>query len=147
MITLTITDKLPQFINQEALFVVAGKQSATIYTAKDKKMNKIKVIEIPKEKYSDKEGFFKMKGGASFVSGYVKEEDKQHTINKFLKKLSEALKEMFTEKTYSNIYLFSPKQINIENVIPISSKQFIKGQYKGNYLKKHPFFLLKKIKK
>lgn len=145
MNSITISEKLPQFTNTGALLIVCGTQDAIIYFAKDGQVEQLEFIEIEKTKYSDNEGFFSS-FGRNMVSGASREIDKNDTNKKLVKELESELKNIFQSRKIDEVYIFAPSHIDIVPSLALANTKLIKKQLKGNYVKKHPFDLLKKIK-
>ncbi len=143
-----ISNKLPQFNEEKALFIVTGKQEAKFYIVHKGEINEIDSFEIEKPKYSDKEGWFKRRV-RSFVmgSGAPLEPPKQKIIKDFLKKLKEKYKETSSHNNFEALYLFTPHYLlpSVKESLPGGTK--IKLTIDGEYYFQHPFKLLEKIKR
>ncbi len=145
--TMQISQTLPQF-EKKSLLVVAGRRVANFYCAYNGEINKIDSIEIEEPQYSDKEGFFvRMGKGQIFGRGSVLEDKKMEINKKFFNEVKEKTENIVTRDSVENIYLFAPDFV--EKSFPgslsgnVSSK--IVFTFRGNFLKKHLFDLIKKI--
>lgn len=143
-----ISQKLPQF-SQKTLLIVAGRQSGDLYFAHNGEIDKIDSVRVETPTYSDKEGFFMRVGrGMTLGRWSVLEEPKEETLNKFLKELKEKIQNFMKEKEVEEIYLFSSDFVRkgLPRVLSSEINQKIVGVFNGNFLKQHPFELIKKIK-
>jgi len=143
-----ISENLPQFNNQKALFIVAGKQEAVFYFVADSQAEELKRIRLHKPKYSDKEGYFQRKGrGRIFGSGSVLETKNRKLRKDFIKELNNNLQDILGKRDVEEIYLFSPSHMmkSIKKSLPASAFKKLKQSYKGNYCEAHIFKILKKL--
>ena len=143
-----IQQQLPQFNHENALLIVAGKQTGVLYHAAEGRIEKLEALEEETPRYSDREGFFASGSGAKpFTSGAVYEENKQEIIKKFAKKLSREADRIVRDKNINAVYLFTPDytthELNQDLSREVQSK--IKHTFLGNYADLHPFKLLGKI--
>ncbi len=143
-----ISQTLPQF-EKKSLFIVAGRRVANFYCVLNGEINKIDSIEIEEPQYSDKEGFFvRMGRGQIFGRGSVLEDKKVEINKKFFNKVKEKTETIVTRDSIKEIYLFAPDFV--EKSFPGSLSGDVKSKivftFRGNFLKKHLFDLIKKIK-
>ncbi len=142
-----ISEKLPQF-NRKSLLIVAGRRKADIYCAFNGEIDKIESVQVEEPKYSDKEGFFvRMGKGQIFGRGSVLDDKKIETNKKFFNEIKEKTEKVTVRDDINDIYLFASD--HVEKKLPqslsgdVSSK--IVFTFRGNFLKKHLFDLIKKI--
>jgi len=142
-----IQKQLPQFEKEKALFVVCGRQIAKIYFAHKGEFKHVESVKYQISKYSDKGGLnIRVRGGQVQRGGWVHEENKHDIVTHFIKELQISLLKIVTKNKVTTMYLFLPKhyQTEIINGLSKSMKNKIKEIYFGNYVDKHPFFLLGK---
>jgi len=139
--------QLPQFNHEPALLIVTAKQHGVFYVAHEGVLDKAGVLEDPKEKYSDHEGFFSSFGTGHTASGSVYEENKQEIIRKFSKKMSAEAGRLVRERNVGAIYLFVPDYVanEFKRDMPPALREMIRATFTGNYVEEHPFKLLEKI--
>ncbi|MBD3300130.1 MAG: hypothetical protein GF347_02150 [Candidatus Moranbacteria bacterium] len=146
-----ISKKLPQFNLKTALFIVTSKKEALFFVANQGKLKKIRELQIEKPTYSDKEGYFETSGkgnapkGQTFKSGAT-QKDKDRLMKKEL--IFKILKEMNRIKKNTHfdlVYLFSPDYMlgDLEPKLKKDESIKIHKRFEGNYIKSHPFELLK----
>ncbi len=143
-----ISQKLPQFDREKALFVVTGKQEAKFYLVSKGKIKEIDSFKVEKPVYSDREGWFKRRArGFVMGSGAPLEPKKQKVIKDFLKKLKKNLKKTLSRNKVDAIYLFSPRYLSarVRKTLPSSARKKIRLTIDGEYYFEHPFKLLEKI--
>lgn len=136
-------------MDQKALFIVAGKHKAKLFLAFEGFITELLEVNIPKPKYLDREGHFESSAaglGHFYASGSVYENQKQTIIQELTRQLNLRLKAF--GKVADSLYLFAPKQLEdkIYSLIPSFLKRKPAHFYEGNYLRTHPFDLLKKVK-
>ncbi len=142
-----ISEKLIQF-NKKSLFIVAGRRKSDFYLAFNGEINKIDSIETEGQTYSDNEGFFMRLGhGRFFGAGSVLEENKKEIERKFLKQIKEKTEDIFRKENIEEIYLFASGYIenSFPNYLNDNMRNSITFSFRGNYVKEHPFELIKKI--
>jgi len=142
-----IQKQLPQFEKERALFVVCGRQVAEIYFAYKGKLDQVESVKYETPKYSDKEGHnIRVRGGKVQRGGGVREQNKHDVVEHFIKKLQESLSRAIKKNKASSVYFFAPQhyQTEIINKLTKSIQNKIQETYSGNYVGKHPFFLLEK---
>jgi len=145
-----IPTALPQFTQTHALIVVTGMHAGALYHAHDGEIEKLEAFAVPIPRYSDKEGFYARGGkGGTYVSGAVREIDKQEVVKPFLKELNKQIAALLSPYSISEVYLFSPPEIKseIRAHIPKLLDGFIRGHILGNHIHDSPIELLQKIQK
>jgi len=145
-----IEKNLPQFNQEKAILIVAGDQTAKIFFAYKSELKELEQIVIPTQSYSDREGSFgrKIKGDA-IGPGAVYEKSKNEVQNKFTKQLAGLIDELYKKIKFDSVYLFSPDYMNKEIYSVFSKKisSLVKIKLKGNFVDRHPFILLRMLKK
>ncbi len=144
-----IKKELPQFKNEAALLVVAGRQSADFYLAFKGEISKIDTLSVKTPRYSDREGHFKTSGkGQVFSWGAVCEPQKEKVRDRFLRQMKDKFVALSKKSDFSRIYLFCPDYLTplLEKEFSPSARKKVCFSFAGNYKKEHPFQLLKKIK-
>ncbi len=141
-----ISKSLPQFEEEPSLFLVTGKQDAAFYRAYDGVIEQIGEIKIPKPKYSDHEGHYRMKGMGQVVSSGGWERRDDFVIKDFLQELKSHLKNIKPSE-YAKLYVFAPSKVKnfIAHVVPAELRKKTAAIIEGNYFKAAPVFLLKKV--
>jgi hypothetical protein len=141
-----ISKSLPQFEKEPSLFVVTGKQDAAFYRAQDGTIEQIGEIKIPKPRYSDNEGHYRMKGMGEAVSSGGWERRDDFVIKDFLHELKSHLKSMHAND-YAKMYVFAPSKVKnvIADVVPYQLRKKTAAIIEGNYFKSTPQHLLKKV--
>ncbi|OGZ42169.1 MAG: hypothetical protein A3C80_02010 [Candidatus Ryanbacteria bacterium RIFCSPHIGHO2_02_FULL_45_43] len=142
-----IQRQLPQFENEKALFVVAGKQSGVLYYVSNGQIHELETVRVATPHYSDKEGFFatRTRGGVMF-SGAVREVKKQEIRKRFSKNLAKSVKRHASNKDF--VYLFVSRQMSEEilHALPVAARKRVKKIYFGNLAEFHPFDILRRVK-
>lgn len=144
-----ISKDLPQFNGDKNLLAIAGKQEAKFFIAHDGTLSEIGSVKTETPRYTDREGFFARRGnGRTLGTGSVYENKKEKIIGDFLAAFSSKVKELGKKEKFKNLVLFVPSHISnlVRDKLPKSLQQRIILVIKGNYLHKHPFDLLKKLK-
>ena len=144
-----IEEKLPQFVNNRSLFLVAGRQVAVLYEAEDGEIEKIGGLKIEKPIYSDKEGYFQRSGrGGVFGSGSDTEMKTDPVETEFLRDLKKMVKIIPEVDSYASVYIFAQADMmrSIEETLPPGLKEKVKKRVRANVVEKHPFELLKRLK-
>jgi hypothetical protein len=141
-----ISKSLPQFEKEPSLFVVTGKQDAAFYKAYNGTIEQIGEFKIPKPKYSDHEGHYRMKGMGEVVSSGGWERRDDFVIKDFLLGLKSHLKGMHAND-FSKMYVFAPSKVKnaIASVVPSQLRKKTAAVIEGNFVKSPPDNLLKKI--
>lgn len=134
-----ITKNLPQFDRQRALIIVSGKSKVSFLFAHQGEIKEVGKLEVPENKYSDREGFFKTrtKTGGVIYSGSVLEDKKEEQRQKIKNKLGDKVKTLNSKYKITGLYLFAPDHLyNIMlSGIPVKMKKKMRGGGRGNYLK------------
>ena len=104
---------------------------------------------MPRERYSDDEGFFmRMARGLNLGSGSAKEPISDKLDIKFIKEFHQKMMQMLDTGHYDKIYLFSPDYMGkrIIDDLPSEIKPLINYTGHGNYLKRPTGEILEMIK-
>lgn len=133
-----IPNHLNQFLEEESLVLVTGKQDAVIYKAFDGKLDKLDSFKIAHPHYSDDEG--------QFGRGGTKELRDSDIIRDFLKELVIRLKKLGSEN-YAALYIFTPSHVKnlVQEALPTNLRVKIRGVVEGNYFKLAPLDIIGKI--
>ena len=143
-----ISQDLPQFKNDNALFIVTGRQTLEFYIAKDSMFKKIKSFRITHPEYSDKEGHFMVRGGGKvFGQGSVFEHPKKVMELEFEKKFNEELKGVYLKSNPNKIYIFSPIVKRILDLMSRDIRSKVVFTFDKDYSHEHPFKILEAVKK
>lgn len=141
-----ISSKLPQFIDEAALFLVASTQELDFYLASNAEINNVFHFKLEKTKYSDREDFSK-NGSLNFETGAKFEKLRKLERTNFIKEFKDDVKEFLSNQKVSKIYLFAPKELlkELKKSLPAMALKKLKGSFEGNFQKEKPFDILKKI--
>lgn len=141
-----ISSKLPQFIDEVALFLVASTQEVDFYLASNAEINNVFHFKMEKTKYSDREDLVS-RGTMVFESGAKFEKLRKLERTNFIKEFKDDVKEFLTEHKVNKVYLFAPKELlkELKKSLPATAIKKLKGSYEGNFQKEKPFDILKKI--
>jgi hypothetical protein len=140
--------KIPQNLkrkdSERSLLVVTSKQKAKIFSISSERIELIDEFSVEKPVFSDHENQFKMKGraiGGSASFEYLG----QWIVAQFVKKLREHLKRI---EDVDGLFLFVPSTLrNIYmEALPVPLQAKVVHISEGNYLKRSPLDLLRKIK-
>lgn len=141
-----IPEKYPQFLDSEALLIVAGKTIGVIYRIKDGAVTKVETLEQPLESYSDDEGFFF--GGAGASGGAPKErDDVEAHIHELRKRIGEELDRLVKQESARVLYVFEPEHLKgriIEELQQHPDLTIHSVAY-GNFQHETPLQLLERI--
>lgn len=143
-----ISQTLPQFVKEIALFIVTGSKEADFYVAQDGEINKVDSFLIEKPEYSDREDFGRGGGsGRVFETGAKIEHMKKNMEKEFLAALKQKVQVLTNAHTFTQVYLFAAHTVlkEAEAELPTAIKSKIKRTFPGNYHKEHVFKLLEKI--
>ena len=144
-----ISQHLPSFMRKErALFIVTGRQIGKLYTAEKGNVREVALVEEPKLRYSDNEGFFMRGGGGrTYGSGAVREPKGTETKQRFLKKFSAKVAEVVRARQPEAIYLFTPDYAvtELKEELPPEAQRKIRFAFLGNFVKFGPQKLLAKV--
>ena len=148
-----ISEKLSQFTDTHAFLVVAGMHAGAIYHAHDGEVEKRESFEVSVPKYSDREGFYARGGkGGTYVSGAVKEVDKEEIQKQFIKDMAARLvKEInqYPKKSRIYLYLYAPQEIlpHLRTALPNEVRRFVRDTFEGNHIHAQPPVLIGMLKK
>lgn len=142
-----------QFRDRNVLLVVTGKQEACVYRAAKGRITKIATLEIPRDVYFDREGFFMHRGKSSlkgggmvYGTGSMYERSDNEAV-RFMRRLKQRLESILSRRKIDEVYLFAPDYFLriIRAHLPEEARSRLKYSFRGNYTKSHPFELLEKI--
>lgn len=142
-----LSQTLPQFAKDTALFVVTGTEEADFYLAHDGDLKKVASFMVPKPHYSDREDFGR-KGSVVFESGDKASQLKKAIRREFLQGVKDNLKKIAGSAAgITAVYVLAPSEVKKEvvAVLPAKLKPKLKKIISGNFHKEHPFEWLKKI--
>ncbi len=144
-----ISNHLPHF-SEPNLLVVAGKQEAAFFKARNDQIHQVYHFKVEKPEYSDNESRRERRGsgGASrFGGGSPFKHNENELLRGFLKQLTDEVIALDTRKEVDKLYLFCPTYLSspIEDNLPNDIRNKIEFIFFGNYLNQHPFVLLSKI--
>lgn len=143
-----ISDTFPRLQKSNAILIVSGRFTATIYRLRDGLIHERETIEIKKPEYSDKEGHFenRAQGGKLMASGAGYEAKISYMDMRFLANLVKEVRNI--KKPYTDVYLYAPAHVSneVKNALPKAVANKIKESFLGNFTKHHYIDLLKKIK-
>ena len=139
-----ISNTLPQFKKESALFIVTERHAADLYLAAKGAVTKIGTIVTPKIRYSDKEGFFISGGKGERSSGSALKQvtafEKTAFLSEFKRKAPAFIKRA------DDVYLFTPSYMAGEMRMALKACGVVpKKTVSGDYRKQTLFYLLKKI--
>lgn len=140
-----ISNTLPKYSQEDALFIVLSKSNGAFYEAKKGNISHIDSFTVDKDTYTDNEGFFERGGkGQVFGSGSVLEPNKREEYTRLVKSFKKKCKDNDLNK-YDDIYIFCPDYLSkkIRNALP-HAKSHVEI-FRGNYQHVHPFALLKMV--
>ncbi|MBD3245349.1 MAG: hypothetical protein GF335_05170 [Candidatus Moranbacteria bacterium] len=152
-----ISKNLPNFLLKTGFFIITSKFEVEFYIAKEGQIEKIDEFEVEKPGYLDREGFFEtggtggMKNGKGistvYKSGAVYEDKDKKVRKDLISELNKRLPKVLKQHKVNSIYLYSPDYMlgNIEESLPKRIASKIDKRFKVNYIKEHPFKILKKL--
>jgi hypothetical protein len=151
-----ISQHFPQFTGKKILFVVASRQNGKFFIVGDGQIEEKDSFSVEAPTYSDNEGHFETRRSRGvrgmvqkmFGGGVPREDTKEKVEKDFLKEFEEHFKKIWDDE-FDEVYLFaSPYVINdIPDLLSQQQQEKITQRIEGNYIKIHPFDLLKKIRK
>lgn len=143
-----ISHNFPVLQKANALFVVAGKQSAIIYRLRNGELHERETVAVHKPEHTDREGRFEHRSprGKLRGSGSVYEPKDAYVQQQFITSLVGELKKL--RRPYDSVYLFAPAQTlhDLEQTLPKPVVKKIVRKFAGNFTKHHPTGLLEKVK-
>lgn len=144
-----ISQKLIQFENETALFIVTGHHDGIFYVAKNGLIRKVASFHVEKPHYSDREGFFeKRRYGKVFGSGSVYEPKKDVVARDFRRQFLEHIDLLMGEYNFSRVFFFSPPEAaRTKKLLPADLRRKLEFVFRGNYCERehHPFELIEKV--
>lgn len=139
-----IPQSLPQFLDSEALIIVAAKENGIIYRIKDGEVQKIETLEKPLPTYSDDEGYFFSAAGG----GAPKERDDIDEYKKaFDRTVAAELDSLIGQESARVLYVFEPEHLKGRIIAELQKHPHVSVhtvRY-GNYVHEDPLQLLKYI--
>jgi hypothetical protein len=141
-----ITNNLPILKKDEALVVVAGQQNAAMYEIRNGYMKRLDAFKIPRPRYSDNEGHFRIRAqGALVRSGSTREYENEEVIKEFLKEFSRRVKNLTSK--FSKIYILAPERTKnkIPTALETAERKKITLVLPGNYYYRKPLEILEKL--
>lgn len=140
-----IADTFPQFLDSEALLIVAGKTTGKIYRIANAEITHVETLENQLETYSDNEGFFfsGVHGG-----GAPKERnDEENHIAQLRKTIAKELDQLIKKESAKVLYIFEPEHLKgrIEEVLQSHPQLKIITVAYGNFVQESPKELLHRI--
>lgn len=143
-----IEKNLPQFVDDKTLLIVAGETAAKFYLAENGVIDELDPFKLPKERYSDREGFFARRGSQSMSSGSVYENPKEHLHEQFLHGLAGEVRKIHEMRHFRSIFLFSPDYMikEAKEALAKGFRKMVRLEFVGNLTTKRPFELLSLIR-
>ena len=143
-----IPEKLPQFINENALLLVSGTQAADFYIASEGAVTKVGGVKLPKTHYSDRETFGR-RGSNVFSSGSIVEKTKKANHVNFLNLVKDFVKQLAGEQKLNTVCLFAPAEImkDIKKILPATLSKKVKLAVEANLHKEKVVDILAQMKK
>lgn len=146
---MNIKKQLPQFTDTTALFIVLGTKEGVFYLAHNGAIETAGECSVETPKYSDNEGFFKMRAKRGIVaSGSVREIDKAEMEKSFAKACRKRVSEIEKSAQIGEVFLFVPSRIKnlIQETLPVKTQKKIVKIKTGNHHEKHPFEILEMLR-
>ena len=140
-----ISRTLPQFRHDSALLAVTAKHEAEFYLVHGGNISKTAQIIIPRTQYSDREDY-EAKGGLVFESGARIDKESKLILRSLIQEFTKKSRELIQTNGIGSIYLFVPKYLGniVMQALP-KAGQAMTFVIDGNYFKRHPVELLRKI--
>lgn len=137
--------QLPQFYNQNVLFVVMGSQRGILYFASDGTMEIIGTVEQPTPRYSDREGYFARSGhGYRYGGGSAYEENNVEQIRRFFRKAANEVYRVMRTHDIDHVYVYEPAYA--KGAVTMTLKPLVDDRVElvryGNYIHAAPTTLL-----
>ena len=129
----------PQFLNKEALIIVAAREEGIIYRITDGVVEQVDLIEHHLLPLSDDEGFFF--GGVAGSGGAPKERDDEDEYAKTLrKKIANELDQLVKKENATVLYIFEPEHLKgrIEEHLQAHPDLAVHNVRYGNYVQESP---------
>lgn len=136
-----IPDKYKQFLDLEALVIVAAKERGIIYRISNGTIEEVKTVERSEPSRSDDEGFFfKAAAGNTVIGGAPKEAQDDVYKHKLDTVISDELDALMAAESPSLLYVFEPE--HYKGLIVEKLKHFpelaIHTVRCGNFVGEHP---------
>ena len=145
-----IPEKYKQFLDEEALVIVAGKEHGLIYRIKEGTNELVEEVAEHPPRYSDDEGFFfhgtKGKPG-TMGAGAPKEYDESVYLKKFEKEAAKELDTLIKSEDAELLYVFEPEHLKgrIVEHLEKHPKLVVHTVRHGNYVNEEPLQLVEYI--
>ena len=146
-----ITQRLPQFENNPALFVVLGTFHGILYYAHDGEIEKITELEGDSFDHKDRGDLVTRSGGGQTYgvsSTQRTDKDREYSIETFLAKTQDALGAALKDKNIVHIFIFAPSHMKgrIEkDVFTQKSQALVREYFGGTYTSTTPTELVRKV--
>lgn len=138
---------LPQFNERRALIVVTGRFAAELYVAHRGVIDRLEGFQLVWPQYEDNEGYFEQRGkDMTRISGSVRETKERERVKRFIRDLRVRVWKVVRNEKSDVIFLFTPKMQEVKNELQDRIRRLIVGEVRGDYIRKHPFDILTKIK-
>lgn len=137
----------PQFLQTEALVIVAAREDGIIYRIKDGEMQQLDVVEQHLLPLSDDEGFFF--GGVGGSGGAPKDRDNEEVeySKQLRKKIAHELDQLIKQDAARVLYIFEPEHLKgrIEEELQKHDDLSVHTVQYGNYVHETPRQLIDHI--
>lgn len=144
-----ISQKLPQFKEEQALIALIGNREGRFYLAHDGIIEELRSFVFDGLKYPDSQDYFVEENGTRTIrTNAIWDPKKKRMKIELLDQLKDNLKWILTRNKIDSIYLICPKDLKnrIKDEIPDSAAKKLKLLLVGDYYHiLHPFTLLQKI--
>ncbi|MEI6480065.1 MAG: hypothetical protein WCO12_00900 [bacterium] len=143
-----ISNGLPKFENVNALIVVMGAKSVLFYTGSNSTLEELESFYLKEPEYSKNRtmrGVNAEKGKSSLRSAYTSRGPS--LLTDFLQGFYKHLVNILKQNVITKIYMFCPTymEARVRNILPKDIHNKIVAVHRGNFVKKHPFEILKML--
>lgn len=141
-----IPQTYPQFLDSEALIIVAGKLKGVIYRIADGEILEVNTLEEQITSLSDDEGFFF--GGGTHGGGSPKDRtDEDEYVHKLRKQIATELDTLVQKESAQVLYVFEPEHLKgrIVEELQKHGHLHIHTVAYGNFVDESPLQLLERI--
>ena len=138
-----ISKDLHQFLDTEALIIVAAQEEGIIYRIKNGEINKIELLEQHLEPLSDNEGFFF--GGVGKSGGAPKERnDEAEYLKQLRRRIAHELDHLIKTEDARVLYVFEPEHLKsrIIDELQTHNNLSVHTVRYGNYVQATPLELV-----
>ena len=144
---MNIRRDLPQFNERRALIVVTGRFAAELYVAHRGVIGRFDGFQLVWPRYQDNEGFFEQRGkDMTRISGSVRETKERERVKRFIRELRVRVWRAVVFEKPDVVFLFTPKIQEVKDGLQERIRRLIVAEVRGDYIRKHPFDVLTKIK-